>query len=629
MSRQRQPEGRRLPARIVTHMRRDVPLAILDALIVIPAYLIPMALRYNGGIPEDRWQEFWLVLPVVVLIHLLSNYLFGLYGQMWRYASVQEARRVLLSGATSFLLVLTFVLTTSKDERAIPLSVVAFGSAIAMTAFGTIRFQSRLFAFRRRSVGEAPTKILLMGAGDAGAQILRDILRNPQLGLHVVCLVDDDPRLVGRSLHGVPVLGGRASIPRLARERGVDHVLLAIPSATSELIRDVATRCEAAGVALRVLPSVREIVGGRVRARDVRDLQIEDLLGRRQVETDLDAVRALLRGKRVLITGAGGSIGSEIARQVQACAPAELLLLDNDETHLHDLLLSIDGTGATSLLADVRDRVRVQGIFRRYRPELVFHAAAHKHVPILEQHPQEAFLTNVLGTANVVEAATGCGAERFVLISTDKAVRPTSVMGGSKHMAEEIVRGLPGRSTSLCAVRFGNVIGSRGSVVPTFLRQVQSGGPVTVTDPEMTRYFMSVQEAVQLVLQAATLSTGGEVFTLEMGEPVNIMELAHRLIRLSGHVPGGDIEIRIVGSRPGEKQHEELVDDDESPEPAGHPGIVVARPLPPDPADLRRRLREMECLVRDGRHAELAEAMRHTTIQHVVNVEPHITVGVP
>jgi FlaA1/EpsC-like NDP-sugar epimerase len=599
-----------LPSRIVARVRRDVPLAVIDFVVVLPAYLVPLVLRFHGTLPSKSWAYFWALIPVIALIHLLANYMFGLYGQMWRHASVQEARNVLLAGAASLVGVFGLVMWAGSGTRPIPLSVIVVGSAAAVMASGAIRFQSRLFAFRRRNVDGQRTRVLVMGAGDAGAQVIGDILRHPEMGLHVVGLVDDDPRFRARLLHGVAVLGGRAAIPELVRTFDADQVLLAIPSATSDLIRDVATRCEEAGVSLRVLPSVRAIVGGRVTAHDIRDLRIEDLLGRRQVETDLAAVRQLLRDKRVLITGAGGSIGSEIARQVRNFEPANLALLDNDETHLHDLLVNLDGGRTTSILADVRDRERMLEVFQEHRPQVVFHAAAHKHVPILEGHPQEALQTNVLGTANVVEAATLTGTERFVLISTDKAVRPTSVMGGSKRMAEQIVRGLPGHGTILCAVRFGNVLGSRGSVVPTFLSQIASGGPVTVTDPEMTRYFMSVEEAVQLVLQAATLARGGEVFTLEMGEPVNILDLANRLIRLAGRVPGRDIAVQVIGARPGEKRHEELVDDDEAPEPSGHPGIVVSTPPTPDPASLRRSLREMELLSREGRKAELADCMR-------------------
>jgi FlaA1/EpsC-like NDP-sugar epimerase len=412
-----------------------------------------------------------------------------------------------------------------------------------------------------------------------------------------VAFVDDDPRKRGRSLHGLPIIGGSDDIPELVSRVQAEQVLLAIPSATRDLIQRVASSCEEAEVTLTVLPSVREIVDGRVTVRDIRDLQIEDLLGRQQVEMDADVVGRMLGDRRILITGAGGSIGSEIVRQVLAFEPAHLLLLDHDETHLFDLMSELPvNVAADCALADVRDRDRVLAVFRAERPDVVFHAAAHKHVPLLESHPAEAFRTNVLGTANVVEAAVAFGAGRFVLISTDKAVRPASVMGSSKWFAEQIVRSLQGNDASLCAVRFGNVIGSRGSVTPTFIRQIAAGGPVTVTDPSMARYFMSLQEAVCLVLQAAAMARGGEVFTLEMGDPVNIMSLARRLIRLSGRVPGTDVEIQVVGPRPGEKMVEDLLDPEEHPGASGHVGIMLSRPSIPDRAGLQRALRELGSL---------------------------------
>jgi FlaA1/EpsC-like NDP-sugar epimerase len=354
-------------------------------------------------------------------------------------------------------------------------------------------------------------------------------------------------------------------------------------------------------VMLRVLPSVREIVGGRITARDIRDLRIEDLLGRQQVETDLEAVGGIIGGRRVLVTGAGGSIGTEIVRQVAEFSPAEMILLDHDETHLHDAVVGLsDAIPTRTVLADVRDRDRVFDAFIRYRPELVFHAAAHKHVPILEVYPEEAVQTNVLGTAHVVDAAVATGVQRFVLISTDKAVRPASVMGASKWFAEQIVRSAQGRGCVFCAVRFGNVVGSRGSVIPTFLQQIERGGPVTVTDPHMARFFMSIQEAVQLVLQATALSEGGEVLTLEMGMPVNILDLARRIIRLSGRVPDKDVKIEVVGQRPGEKLVEDIVDPDEEPVPTAYPGIAVSRPPLPHTPMLRSAIAELEALVRSG-----------------------------
>jgi FlaA1/EpsC-like NDP-sugar epimerase len=337
---------------------------------------------------------------------------------------------------------------------------------------------------------------------------------------------------------------------------------------------------------------------------------------------DEERVGSMLRGRRVLITGGGGSIGSEIARQVLRFDPAHLILLDHDETHLHDVVAEIEAYGAvTTTLADIRDRDRVLTVFRAERPDVVFHAAAHKHVPVLETHPAEAFRTNVLGTANVAEAAVASGVERFVLISTDKAVRPSSVMGASKWFAEQVVRSLQNGGPTLCAVRFGNVLGSRGSVTPTFLRQIAAGGPVTVTDPSMARYFMSIQEAVCLVLQAAAMAGGGEVFTLEMGEPVNILELARKLIRLSGLVPGRDVTIEIVGARPGEKLVEDLLDPDEAPQPSGHDGITVSRPAIPDRAGLSRAIRELDLLV-DGPTlaARIKELSHEGFVEDVVRV---------
>jgi FlaA1/EpsC-like NDP-sugar epimerase len=582
--------------------------------VVFVGYLATLVLRFDGRVPPRFWDNFRSFIPVVIVLHLLANNLFGLYGQMWRYASVREARRVLLAGLAASTLILGATLTVSEGLRPLPLGVVLLGGTISIMGFGALRFQSRLFALRRRSLDVAGLaglrRVLLIGAGDAGAAILVDINRNPSIGLVPVGIVDDDPRKIGLVMHGARVLGARSAIAELVERLNVDEVLMAIPSATSEFVRDVAAQCEEADVPLRVLPSVREVVGGHVSVRDIRDLRIEDLLGRRQVETDLAVVRSMLRGRRVLITGAGGSIGSEIARQVAECEPAELVLLDNDETHLHDVVMELTGReNVTPVLADVRDRLRIAELFQTWAPHMVFHAAALKHVPVLETHPREAVFTNVLGTANVADAAVMCGAERFVLISTDKAVQPSSVMGASKRFAEEIVRSLS-NGRAFCSVRFGNVLGSRGSVIPTFLRQIESGGPITVTDPAMTRFFMSVGEAVQLVLQASALSTGGEVFTLEMGEQMNIMELARRLIRLSGRVPDRDVKIEIVGMRPGEKLTEDLHELEEDPCPTTHEGIVAAMPPIPDRMVLKQRLRELEQLVDTGDVEHLAALMK-------------------
>jgi FlaA1/EpsC-like NDP-sugar epimerase len=602
------------PSRIVALVRRDVALVILDIAVAAASYLAALVLRFNGAVPRFYWENFRWFVVIAATIHLLSNYLFGLYGQMWRYASVREARQVVLSGLFSGAILVTTAWLLS-DRRFVPLSVVAMGGAACLMGFGGIRFQSRLFGFRRRSAETKPSRVLLVGAGDAGSMVLKDLLHNPSLGLIPVGMVDDDPRKAGLSLHGVPVLGRHTAIPALVSRLHVDQVLLAIPSATSDLVRDVAGLCEQANVALRVLPSIREVVGGRITARDIRDLQIEDLLGRQQVSIDMKAVAAMIRGRRVLVSGAGGSIGSEIARQVVAFEPQSLVLLDHDETHLHDLMTELHGHPEVQIaLADIRQQERILSVFDRHRPELVFHAAAHKHVDVLEVHPEEALATNILGTANVTDAAIATGVQRFVLISTDKSIRPQSVMGASKWFAEQIVRSVDGGCV-FCAVRFGNVLGSRGSVIPTFLRQIALGGPVTVTHEDMARFFMSLRESVLLVLQAAALSRGGEVFTLDMGDPINILELARRLIRLSGRVPGRDIPIEFIGIRPGEKLVEDLADPAEESVPSDHPSIVVSRPPRPQRALLKHSMRQMEALAREGRREELAARMRELALE--------------
>lgn len=602
-----------LPDRIVRLLRRNLPLALLDAAIPFGAYLIPLVLRFNGSVPPAYWENFLAFVPIAAVVHVLANGFFGLYGQMWRYAGIEEARRLVLAGAMAGTLIVVAATQAwaMVGIRPLPMSVVLLGAMLSLIAFGVVRFQTRLFAFRRRSFAGARTRVLVMGAGDAGAMLLRDLLRNNSVGLEPVGLIDDDPRKVGLSLNGVPVLGSRSQVPPLVRRMNIDQVLLAIPSATGELVRDVSALCEEAEVSLRVLPSVRETVNRPITAADIRDLSIDDLLGRQQVETDLEAVGRLLRDRRVLITGAGGSIGSEITRQVAAFEPSALILLDHDETHLHDTLSDLDPeVPAEYVLADIRDRARVFTVFARERPDVVFHAAAHKHVPLLETHPQEALLTNMIGTANVADAAVATGTSRFVLISTDKVIRPTNVMGASKRLAEHIVRSLDGKGCVFCAVRFGNVLGSRGSVIPTFLRQIRRGGPITVTDPSMSRYFMSTQEAVLLVLQASALSRGGEVFTLDMGEPINILDLARRLIRLAGRVPYRDIDITITGPRAGEKLAEEVRDEGEEQMPSSHPSIVVSGPPLHDRAALRRALQELEALAGEARIEELAARMK-------------------
>ncbi len=469
----------------------------------------------------------------------------------------------------------------------------------------------------QRTHGQRHKRVLIVGAGDAGFMLVREFEQQPHLGVHVVGLVDDDVTKINRTMGGVPVLGRHAEIPDIVKRHAVERIIIAMPSAGADVLRETMAICRDTDAELKTLPPVGELVAGRVRAQDVRDVRIEDLLRREPVATDLSAISGYLHGKRVLVTGAGGSIGSELCRQVCTFEPAQLVLLDHSENAVFEIDAELrerfPRVSLAPVIGDVRSRTKMEQVCAVYRPQVVFHAAAHKHVPLMEVNPDEAIANNVLGTRNVAEAAARCGAERFVMVSTDKAVNPGNVMGATKRLAELVVQGMqaaqggqgsaaagpsetPG-GTRFVSVRFGNVLGSRGSVIPLFQRQIDQGGPVTVTHPDMTRYFMTIPEAVQLILQAAAMGRGGEVFVLDMGEPVRIADLAHDLIRLSGLVPGKDIDIVYTGVRPGEKLFEELVNDGETVRKTSHEKIMALDGGRIDVASVQETVRRLEELL--------------------------------
>ena len=582
----------------------DLVQVFLDAVLITFAYSIALLFRYDLSVPGGAWPQLFRILPVVVVLHILANRLVGLYGPVWQHASILEAKRILIAGGAATTMVLALV---SIGDRYVPLLAAVAGGLSATALMGILRFQSRLFGFRRRAGADLP-RVLIVGAGSSVGALLRELARNDQPNIEVVALLDDDPRKIGRWLSDVPVVGPIDDLQEVAEAYGVEQVLLGIPSADSELVRKVADAASELGIRLKVLPSVTELMHSEPQLRDVRDLSINDLLGRQPVSTDLDGVRALIRGKRVLVTGGGGSIGSEIVRQVAEYEPAALLVLDRDETHLFDAMAAIGGRG-TAVLLDIRDRGRVRALFELRRPEIVFHAAANKHVPLLEDHPAEAAATNVLGTANLVAAARMCDVAHLVFISTDKAVQPRSVMGASKRLGEQIVLGGAPEDRAWCAVRFGNVLGSRGSVVPTFMRQIQSGGPVTLTHPDMTRFFMSIPEAVQLVLQASALAKDREVFMLEMGEAVRIMDLAKRMISLAGLRVGADIAVEVTGLRPGEKLTEELYTPEELPESTAHPKVLRLHPPVPSNDRLRSLIERVAIGIEDRDDAGIRQLL--------------------
>jgi FlaA1/EpsC-like NDP-sugar epimerase len=583
-------------ARLAARTKLALVMVLLDAVLVCGAYFLLVVLRFDAAIPDQYWQGFNNFLVLAAIVHIPVNYSFGLYSEMWRHASVNEARRVLAAGAVATVVLALF---TALDRSRTPLSVPLVGGVLATGGIGVLRFQSRLFALRRRSVGAEPIRLVVIGAGEGAAKVVREMRRGTEY--RPVVVLDDDPRKWGMSLLGCQIVGPIPKLPDVVARYEVDSALLAIPSAGASLVRRVESIAEACELPLKVLPSVSELLGAAPSIRDVRDLEIADLLGRSEVRTDLGRVRDLLAGKTVLVTGAGGSIGSEIVRQVSEFAPGELVLLDCDETHLHDAVAKIKpGVPFQVELVNIRDRDRVIEVFGAHRPQVVLHAAALKHVPVLETNAREAVRTNVLGTNHVVDAAVSNGVVHFVNISTDKAVNPSSVMGATKWLGERLILASAPQGSSWCCVRFGNVLGSRGSVVPTFERQIREGGPVTVTHPEMTRFFMSVQEAVQLVLQAGAMSAGRSIYMLEMGEPIQIADFARKMVRLTGQQPGRDIEIVFTGMRPGEKLAEELHTPTERQMLTDHPSITQLDPPPLRPAVVESAIETLARMIGSG-----------------------------
>jgi FlaA1/EpsC-like NDP-sugar epimerase len=588
---------RRLWIKFLARVRIDLPVAVIDAMMVTASFVALLAIRFEGHIPATYSERMFEFLPIVIAVHLIANLGWGLYGQIWRHASIAEARRVVFAGLTAGAVIF---LLNPLQAFPVPRSVALFGAVVATMFIGLVRFQHRLFSWRRK-IDRSASRVAVVGAGSAGAAIVREMKRSSDTGVAPVVVVDDDVRKQGRSLLGVPVVGDIGTLGRVIERYRADEVLLAVPSADQQMVRVVMHEAELAKVPLKVLPPVRELLNGPS-VRDARQLKIEDLLGRQQVAIDLEGIHQAVADRRVVITGAGGSIGSEIAAQVMALGPAELILLDHDETLLHDAAARLGpDRPARLVLTDIRERRRLFDTFEELAPEVVFHSAALKHVPLLESHPIEAVRTNVLGTLNTVDAAAAVGVGQFVFISSDKAARPVNVLGRTKWLGEQLtLLGAP-PDARWCAVRFGNVVGSRGSVIPTFAMQIANGGPVTVTDPRMARFFMSVHEAVQLVLQSAVLSDGGEIFMLDMGEPVNILQLAERMVRLSGRVVGSEVAIRFVGGRPGEKLMEDLRDPEEPTTATLHPSILRLGRLPVDDERLLSGIDELVDLANRGR----------------------------
>lgn len=522
-----------------------------------------------------------IAVPLKLALFVLG----GMYNRLWRQATLGDITSILRTAALSALgaTALGFWMPVAGIATVrVPLSVLALDALATVAILAAPRLLLKALGTPSRTLRrDSDPATLIVGAGAAGESIAKETLASPQLGLRLIGFVDDDPEKRSLRLCGLPVLGSIQEMPALIQRHNVREVIIAMPEARGSVVRNVVKTARAAGIHTRTIPGVYEILSEQVSLSALRDVEIQDLLRREPVTTDLTAARDMLQGGTVLVTGAGGSIGSELCRQIARLQPRRILLLGHGENSIFDIQAALRESNpeleTVALIADVRDGGRIRDIVRAWQPRVILHAAAHKHVPLMEQNVREAILNNVLGTSNVVAAAIEAGTDHLVCVSTDKAVRPCSVMGLTKRVAEQVVQQAAIEyGGNFVSVRFGNVLGSRGSVVPAFLRQIKAGGPVTVTHPDMRRYFMTVPEAAQLILQASTLGRCGEVFVLDMGEPVRIVDLATDLIRLSGLEPGRDIEIRFTGLRPGERLHEEMLIAGETVVPTGHPKVLRA-----------------------------------------------------
>jgi len=595
------------------------PLLTLRKPLVIFAHVAAFAasLAFSFLVANNmQFKQEWLVqqYPFLLLFFLAIKLpVFGFFKQYrgwWRYVSISDLLGILRAALVSTLIIVAIwfvvMLRIPVVRHALPTGIADVSQGVFMAdLFGTIllpaglRMIIRLYHEEFRTVeGRRLKRFLIVGAGNAGEALLREIHRMPVIQYEVVGFIDDEPIKQGIHIHGIPVLGTVDELPTICKERNIEEIAIAMPSATRQQLRRVIQVCEGTKIRFRTVPSITDIASGKLRVSQIRDVDINDLLGREVVQLDLDLIEAFARGKTILVTGAGGSIGSEMCRQICQFRPKSLLLVEQAENPLfyveRDLRRQFPDIVLRPIICDITDRSRVEDIFGAHQPQIVIHAAAHKHVPLMELNPGEAIKNNVLGTQVVADAAHKSGATHFVMISTDKAVNPTSIMGSSKRIAEMYVQDLSRTSeTQFITVRFGNVLASEGSVVPIFKRQIAEGGPVTVTHPEMKRYFMTIPEASQLVLQAATMGKGGEIFVLDMGDPVKIVDLAKELITLSGFRPGEDIEIIFTGPRPGEKLFEELRIEGEGMQRTRHPKISIWKNIPMDRDNLRTGIGEL------------------------------------
>ncbi|SHF10576.1 NDP-sugar epimerase, includes UDP-GlcNAc-inverting 4,6-dehydratase FlaA1 and capsular polysaccharide biosynthesis protein EpsC [Marinitoga hydrogenitolerans DSM 16785] len=595
---------------------RTIILLILDIIFVNTSYYLALSLRFDNNIPAEYIKIYTFSSIYITAIMITTFFIFHLYKSLWRYASIDEMLSVveanIIGTFINFLISLFF-------KQSLPKSVYLIALLISIALVGGSRFSYRALRRTKQKIvkkNNLTKNVLIIGGGQAGSIVIKEILESPNLNKNIVGVIDDDDRKVGRNIHGITVLGGRDSIIKFTKEFDVDEIIIALPSAPKSEIKEIIEICKETSAKLRILPGVYELIDGKIDIQKIRDVEIEDLLGREPVKINIEEVAHYLKDQIIMITGGGGSIGSELCRQIAKYDPKKLIILDMYENNAYDIQNELKMTYGNELnletvIANIRDKERIEEIFKKYKPNLVFHAAAYKHVPLMEAHPMEAIRTNVFGTLNLVELADKYNVKKFVLISTDKAVNPTNVMGATKRIAEKIIQSFSKISkTEFAAVRFGNVLGSNGSVIPLFKRQIANGGPITVTHPDIIRYFMTIPEAVQLVLQAGALAKGGEIFVLDMGEPVKIIDLAKDLIKLSGFEPDVDIKIEFTGLRPGEKLYEELLMEEEGLQKTANEKIFIGKPQHISNGELMEQLKKLKEILKTNNIKSLINCIK-------------------
>ncbi|NQT33464.1 MAG: polysaccharide biosynthesis protein [Candidatus Omnitrophica bacterium] len=566
-------------------------------MLIVAAYITAFLIRFEFIVPGRYLSLIAETIPLLLLIKMVVFHLFGLYSGMWRYVSMHDLAQILKANIVSTIFFMIFIFLW-RGMQGFPRSVFILDWILCVGFIAGVRLVSRSFRERVLPMREARSvKTLIVGAGESGVMVLKELMKNARF--EIVGFIDDDPAKVHLSIYGIEVMGSTDKINSIVERTGAEEIVIAIPSASGKMIRDIISKCEKSEVRIKKAPGLDKILTGEIDVKQIREVQPEDLMGRKTVRINTGEVMSFIKGKAVLVTGAGGTIGSELCRQIAPFEPKTLVMYDYNENDIYFLELELrekfPQLDLSIVIGDIKDIGLLKHTFTKHKPEVVFHSAAHKHVPLMEENPVAAIKNNIIGTRNFMYAAEHYRVESFVMISTDKAVNPTSIMGASKRIAEMMIQAKAQTArTKFMAVRFGNVIGSSGSVVPIFKKQIEKGGPITVTDPEVKRYFMAASEAAQLVIQAGAIGKGGEVFILDMGEQLKIVDLARELIILSGLEPDEDIEIKFIGMRPGEKMHEEMLLDTEHDKATKHNKIYITQPKEFDPRQMRKDIKVLE-----------------------------------